>query len=180
MGLVETDRESIAIAIGSSGLEGDAPIRRIERRRHATQNVGDIPACDRPGHSPRLGFRRCVLPRRFGPGRPLLKILPAADPVGERLSPPAVPSNPNSRLGRLRSPFAQGWDQMDAMVIGIDVSKDRLDVAVRPTGESLIFKRTGMGIEDLIARLGALSPKMVAIEATGGFEAVVAAGGRAP
>ena len=40
----------------------------------------------------------------------------------------------------------------------------------------LIFKRTGVGIEDLIARLGALSPKMVAIEATGGFEAVVAAG----
>jgi transposase len=65
---------------------------------------------------------------------------------------------------------------MDAMVIGIDVSKDRLDVAVRPTGECLIFKRTGVGIEDLIARLGALSPKMVAIEATGGFEAVVAAG----
>ena len=65
---------------------------------------------------------------------------------------------------------------MDAMVIGIDASKDRLDVAVRPTGESLIFKRTGVGIEDLIARLGALSPKMVAIEATGGFEAVVAAG----
>ena len=57
---------------------------------------------------------------------------------------------------------------MDAIVLGIDVSKDRLDVAVRPTGESLIFKRTGVGIEDLIARLGALSPKMVAIEATGG------------
>src|ERR1700719_4839012 len=85
----------------------------------------------------------------------------AAKPVRERVSSPAVPSNPNSRLGRLRSPFAQGWDQMDAMVIGIDVSKDRLDVAVRPTGESLIFKRTGMGIEDLIARLGALSPKML-------------------
>ena len=65
---------------------------------------------------------------------------------------------------------------MDAIVIGIDVSKDRLDVAVRPTGERLIFKRTGVGIEDLIARLGGLSPKMVAIEATGGFEAVVAAG----
>jgi transposase len=63
---------------------------------------------------------------------------------------------------------------MDVMVVGIDVSKDRLDVAVRPTGESLIFKRTGVGIEDLIARLGALSPKLVAIEATG--EAVVAAG----
>jgi len=33
-----------------------------------------------------------------------------------------------------------------------------------------------VGIEDLIVRLEALSPKLVAIEATGGFEAVVAAG----
>jgi transposase len=49
---------------------------------------------------------------------------------------------------------------MDVMVVGIDVSKDRLDVAVRPTGESFIFKRTGVGIEDLIARLGALSARM--------------------
>ena len=65
---------------------------------------------------------------------------------------------------------------MDAMVVGIDVSKDQLDVAVRPTGESFVFKRTGLGIEDLVAQLEALSPKMVAIEATGGFEAVVAAG----
>lgn len=65
---------------------------------------------------------------------------------------------------------------MDAIVIGIDVSKDRLDVAVCPTGESFIFKRSAAGIEDLVARLRALSPKLVAIEATGGFEAVVAAG----
>jgi transposase len=65
---------------------------------------------------------------------------------------------------------------MDAMVLGIDVSKDRLDVAVRPTGESFIFKRTAARIEDLVAQLRALSPKLVAIEATGGFEGVVAAG----
>jgi transposase len=65
---------------------------------------------------------------------------------------------------------------MDAIVSGIDVSKDRLDVAVRPTGESLAFNRTAAGIEDLVAWLRALSPKMVAIEATGGFEVVVAAG----
>jgi hypothetical protein len=48
---------------------------------------------------------------------------------------------------------------MDAIVVGIDVSKDRLDVAVRPTGESFVFKRTGVGIEDLIVRLEALSPR---------------------
>jgi transposase len=65
---------------------------------------------------------------------------------------------------------------MDAMTIGIDVSKDRLDVAIHPTGESFIVKRTGAGIEDLIAQLIAMSPKLVAIEATGGFETVVAAG----
>src|SRR5438874_11739089 len=67
-------------------------------------------------------------------------------------------------------------DRLDAMVVGIDVSKDRLDVAIRPTGESFVFKRTAAGIEDLVARLKAQSPALVAIEATGGFEAVVAAG----
>jgi transposase len=65
---------------------------------------------------------------------------------------------------------------MDAITIGIDVSKDRLDVAVRPTGASFIVERTGAGIDDLIAQLNALSPGLVAIEATGGFEVVVAAG----
>lgn len=64
---------------------------------------------------------------------------------------------------------------MDAMVIGIDVSKDWLDVAVRPTGERFALKRTTAGIEDLVERLKDLSPALVAIEATGGFEAVVAA-----
>ena len=39
-----------------------------------------------------------------------------------------------------------------------------------------IIKRTGAGIEDLVVQLNALSPKLVAIEATGGFEVVVAAG----
>jgi transposase len=65
---------------------------------------------------------------------------------------------------------------MDVMVVGIDLSKDRLDVAVRPTGESLVFKRMAAGIEDLVAWLKTLSPALVAIEATGGFETVVAAG----
>jgi transposase len=65
---------------------------------------------------------------------------------------------------------------MDLLVVGIDVSKDRLDVAVRPTGESLTVGRTDAGIDDLIARLKTLAPKLIAIEATGGFETVVAAG----
>jgi transposase len=65
---------------------------------------------------------------------------------------------------------------MDAIYVGIDVSKDRLDVAMRPGGESFAVARNGAGIDDLIARLKARPPRMVAIEATGGFETVVAAG----
>jgi transposase len=65
---------------------------------------------------------------------------------------------------------------MDAIFVGIDVSKDRLDVAVQPIGESFSVSRTGAGIEELAKRLKAMSPKVVAVEATGGFETVVAAG----
>src|SRR4051794_31795515 len=104
--------------------------------------------------------------------------LPLRDtkPVRERESSPAVPSNPNSRLGRSkRSPLAQGWDRMDAIVVGIDVSKDRLDVAVRPSGEVFLVGRDAEGLQSLIERLARLSPAIVAVEATGGFETVVAA-----
>jgi transposase len=65
---------------------------------------------------------------------------------------------------------------MDATVVGIDVAKDRLDVCVRPGDVSFVVARSGAGIEDLVARLQELSPHIVAIEATGGFEIVVAAG----
>jgi transposase len=75
----------------------------------------------------------------------------------------------------MRSPLAQGREQMDAIVAGIDVSKDRLDVALRPSGESFTVTRDAEGLEALIARLRPLAPTAVAVEATGGFETVVAA-----
>ena len=64
---------------------------------------------------------------------------------------------------------------MDAIVVGIDVSKDRLDVAVRPTGETFRVGRDAEGLDALLARLSPLRPTAVAVEATGGYEAVVAA-----
>jgi transposase len=64
---------------------------------------------------------------------------------------------------------------MESIIIGIDVSKDRLDVAVRPSGEAFAVERNAHGLELLVARLGELSPYIVALEATGGFETVVAA-----
>lgn len=65
---------------------------------------------------------------------------------------------------------------MDACFVGIDVSKNQLDVHVRPSGESFAVARNGEGIAKLCARLAGLSPTIVACEATGGFENVVAAG----
>ena len=61
------------------------------------------------------------------------------------------------------------------MFVGIDVSKDRLDVHVRPVGEAFAVSRDGKGLEELIVRLRALAPELVAVEATGGFETIVAA-----
>jgi transposase len=62
------------------------------------------------------------------------------------------------------------------MFVGIDVAKDRLDVHLRPTGEAFTVTRDGEGIEALATRLRALQPELIALEATGGFETVVAAG----
>jgi transposase len=64
---------------------------------------------------------------------------------------------------------------MDAIYVGVDVSKDRLDVHVRPSGEAFAVARDGKGLEDLVGRLLACSPTLVAVEATGGFETIVAA-----
>jgi transposase len=64
---------------------------------------------------------------------------------------------------------------MDIIAVGIDVSKDRLDVAVRPSGEAFAVERNAAGLEQLTARLKALAPYVVALEATGGFETVAAA-----
>lgn len=64
---------------------------------------------------------------------------------------------------------------MEAMFVGIDVSKDRLDVHVRPSREAFAVVRDGKGLEELIDRLTTLSPQLIAIEATGGFETIAAA-----
>jgi len=59
--------------------------------------------------------------------------------------------------------------------VGIDVSKDRLDVHVHPSGEAYAVVRDGKGLADLVERMKTLGPERVAVEATGGFETVVAA-----
>ena len=59
--------------------------------------------------------------------------------------------------------------------VGIDVSKNKLDVALWPSGEGFAVERNAKGLNSLCAKLAALNPVTIALEATGGFETVVAA-----
>jgi len=58
--------------------------------------------------------------------------------------------------------------------VGIDVAKDRLDVHIRPSGEAFTVARDSQGLAMLVKRLQALAPALVVMEATGGYEMVVA------
>ena len=64
---------------------------------------------------------------------------------------------------------------MDAHYVGIDVSKDRLDVHVRPSGEAFVVARDDKGLAALLERLRVIAPRLIAVEATGGYENIVAA-----
>lgn len=59
--------------------------------------------------------------------------------------------------------------------VGVDVAKDKLDVHVRPSGEAFVVARDHKGLAELVAKLKALQPSLVLLEATGGFERMVAA-----
>ncbi len=54
--------------------------------------------------------------------------------------------------------------------VGIDVSKESVDVAVRPTGRSWSVSYDGAGVDDLVAQLIDLKPAGVITESTGGLE----------
>jgi transposase len=60
-------------------------------------------------------------------------------------------------------------------IVGIDVSKDRLDVAVWPEADAFAVGNDNDGIHDLIDRLAAIGADAIALEATGGFETLAVA-----
>lgn len=59
--------------------------------------------------------------------------------------------------------------------VGIDVSKDRLDVHILPQDEAFAVERNGKGLALLVDRLRPLLPSLIVVEATGGFESTTAA-----
>lgn len=59
---------------------------------------------------------------------------------------------------------------MDEIFVGIDVSKDHLDVALRPGEQLLRFGNDEVGIAALVEQLAAQATTLVVLEATGGLE----------
>src|SRR5215218_2473653 len=59
--------------------------------------------------------------------------------------------------------------------VGIDVAKHRLDVHVRPSGESFASDHDDGSVAELVERLSALGPALTVLEATGGLEVRLAA-----
>lgn len=55
-----------------------------------------------------------------------------------------------------------------SVFVGIDVSKARLDVAVRPSGERSSVTYDDHGITTVLARLRQVYPTVIVVEATGG------------
>lgn len=60
------------------------------------------------------------------------------------------------------------------LFVGIDISKDQLDVAIRPTGEEYHVGNNEEGIVELVDRMKRLVPQLIVMEATGGYEAAAA------
>jgi len=61
------------------------------------------------------------------------------------------------------------------VVVGIDVAKASLEVAVRPSGEERCFANELVGIAEVVVWLQALGPRVIVVEATGGYEAPLVA-----
>src|SRR3954467_6010652 len=90
-------------------------------------------------------------------------------------APPAVSPRPERSPG-LDSPHQRSrvTDKAPTFV-GIDVSKRRLDIHSRPSGESFTIGHDDEGVAALVERLAALAPTLVVLEAAGGLEVRLAA-----
>ena len=60
--------------------------------------------------------------------------------------------------------------QSPDIAVGIDVSKSELVIAVHPSGDTWISATTLDAIDDVVRRLAAVTPTIIVVEATGGYE----------
>jgi transposase len=105
----------------------------------------------------------------------------APEPV-DKCRPPSAKSskNPNSQQGRMTIPHLQARGTMEEPAtadcfVGIDISKQQLDVHILPSGHTFSVTRDAAGLDQLVATLRPCAPQLIVLEATGGLEVVVCA-----
>src|SRR3954451_13068824 len=96
----------------------------------------------------------------MGPSRP-----------GNNLAPRrSRPRNPNGHQGQQARIQRNRVMDKASVFVGIDVAKHRLDVHLRPSGESFAIDYSEEKVAALVERLAALEPTLIVLEATGGME----------
>ena len=78
-----------------------------------------------------------------------------------------------ARIARLGVEILE--QQEKRTVVGVDISKARLDCATWPATAAWAHEHTAVGVGELVARVHALNVQLVVLEATGGLEIDVAA-----
>src|SRR5690606_17094469 len=118
--------------------------------------------------SARRGSRRRTARRPVGahtvgqPGRPR----------SSRIAEPEQLNGPRARTAIRMGPVMHTDQPSDPpIVIGIDVSKAELVIAVQPTGERWTSATTPAALDAVVTRLQAAHPTLIVLEASGGYEA---------
>lgn len=65
-------------------------------------------------------------------------------------------------------------EKLQESFVGIDVSKNTLDLRIEPAGESLRVAYDEAGVSEICQRLSEVSPSLIVMEATGGLESRLA------
>jgi transposase len=72
----------------------------------------------------------------------------------------------------------QEWVQEDVMetklFVGVDISKDSLDVAIGPQKEIITFSNDQKGVDVLVKKLRRIDAQLIVFESTGGYELLAA------
>ena len=95
-------------------------------------------------------------------------------PANLILEPEQLPRQVQARIGK-EGPRRNDMSAVQEVFVGIDVSKEWFDVAVRPGHESWRGSQDEVGVATLTDRLQQLRPRLVIMEASGGYERLIAA-----
>ena len=95
-------------------------------------------------------------------------------PAKSILEPEQLPGQVQARIGK-DGPRRNDVSDAQEVFVGIDVAKEWFDVAVRPGNERWRGSQDEAGVAALTDRLRQLRPHLVIMEASGGYERLIAA-----